>query len=300
MKTDASRFDAPAPAGRRIDLHLHSVRSDGRLEPAEVVAAAKAAGLAAISLTDHDTVAGIEEADAAASAVGIAFVPGLELSAYEVDRGSTHLLGYFIDPEHSALLGNLEEVRQSRVERAAMMVEKLNELGLSVSLEEVMAEASPDGLIARPHVARALVDGGWVGSYGEAFSRFIAAGRPAYVPTERVDPEEGIRWIHDAGGLAVLAHGGKTHGAEAVRRLAEAGLDGLETLHPEHGRVEVRRLRRLAAELGLLETGGSDWHGPLDNRRGQLATQPVPFEWYERLRDAAAAAQRTRSRQAGR
>lgn len=294
MKRAADRFDPPDDVDRRVDLHLHSLRSDGRLEPAEVVAWAHEAGLAAISLTDHDTVAGIEEAEAAAEALGMPFAPGLELSAYEADTGSTHLLGYFIDPGHSALLAFLEEVRQSRLERAAEMVEKLNELGLSVSLEEVMAEASPDGLIARPHVARALVGGGWVGSYGEAFSRFIAAGRPAYVPTQRVEPEEGIGWIHDAGGLAVLAHGGKSHGPETIRRLAKAGLDGVETLHPEHGPMEVRRLRRLAADLGLLETGGSDWHGPLDNRRGQLATQPVPFEWYERLRDAATAAQRSR------
>lgn len=289
-------YDTPSGVERRIDLHLHSVRSDGRSEPAEVVAAAKAAGLAAVALTDHDTVAGIAEAEAAAAALELPFVPGLELSAYDVEQGSTHLLGYFVDPEHAALLGFLEEVRQSRLERAAAMVEKLNELGLSVSLDAVMAEASPDGLVARPHVARALVDGGWVASYGEAFSRFIAAGRPAYVPTRRVDPEEGIRWIHEAGGLAVLAHGGKTHGAEVIRRLAEAGLDGLETLHPEHGPVEVRKLRRLAAELGLLETGGSDWHGARDDRRGQLASQAVPYEWYERLKAAAAGSERERSR----
>ncbi len=289
MKRAPDRFDAPVAIDRRIDLHLHSLCSDGRLEPAAVVAAAKDAGLAALALTDHDTVAGIAEAETAAAALGLPFVPGLELSAYDAEQGSTHLLGYFIDPEHAAFLDFLEEVRESRVERAALMVQKLNELGLRVSLDEVMAEASPTGLIARPHVARALVDGGWVGSYGEAFSRFIAAGRPAYVPTQHVEPAEGIGWIHEAGGLAVLAHPGKTHGADAIRRLAEAGLDGLETLHPEHGPVEVRKLRGLAAELDLLETGGSDWHGPLDNRRGQLATQPVPFEWYERLSEAAAA-----------
>lgn len=296
MRQAGDGYDAPTGVDRRIDLHLHSVRSDGRLEPTQVVAAAKAAGLVAVALTDHDTVAGIEEAAAAAAALELPLVPGLELSAYDLDRGSTHLLGYFIDPEHAELLGFLEEVRLSRLERAAAMVEKLNDLGLSVSLDAVMAEASPDGLVARPHVARALVDGGWVGSYGEAFSRFIAAGRPAYVPTLRVEPEEGIRWIHQAGGLAVLAHGGKTHGADVIRNLAAAGLDGLETLHPDHGPVEVRKLRRLAAELGLLETGGSDWHGPRDDRRGQLASQPVPYEWYERLKAAAAGAESERLR----
>ncbi len=158
-----------------------------------------------------------------------------------------------------------------------------------MTLEEVEAQASSDGSIARPHVARALVKRGWVKSYAEAFNRFLAAGQPAYVPTRRIAPAEAIRLIQGAGGLAVLAHGGKTHGDEAIRALAAAGLDGLEILHPDHGPAEVRRLRPLASELGLLETGGSDWHGPHDSRRGQLASQPVPYDWYEKLRAAAGA-----------
>ncbi len=288
MKQPEDEFQLSLEVERRVDLHLHSTRSDGRLEPAALVAAAREANLRAIALTDHDTVAGIDEAERAAVELGLSFVAGLELSVYD-DRGSTHLLGYFIDHRHAPLRDFLEGARKSRVRRAAAMVKKLNELGVGLSLAEVLGEASPDGLIARPHVARALVGGGWVSSCGEAFARFIAAGRPAYVPTQRIDPAEGIARIHDAGGLAVLAHGGKTHGDEAIRRLAEAGLDGLETLHPEHGPFEVRRLRRLAAELELLETGGSDWHGPAESRRGRLASQPVPYEWYERLREAAGA-----------
>lgn len=279
-------FGLPSDAESRVDLHLHSDRSDGRLAPAEVVAAAKESGLAAVALTDHDTLAGLGEAASAARELALGFVPGVELSCYD-DRGSTHLLGYFVDPSHAGLVEYLEGARQKRLRRAAEMVEKLNRLGMDVTLEAVISQASADGLIARPHVARALVEGGWVATHVEAFDRFLAAGQPAYVPTWRITPADGISRIHAAAGLAVLAHGGKTHGDAAIRQLVANGLDGLEILHPEHGLFEVRRLRRLAAELGLLETGGSDWHGPHDGRRGQLASQPVPYEWYLRLKDAA-------------
>ncbi len=270
----------------RIDLHLHSNRSDGQLDPAAVMAAAGKAGLKAVALTDHDTVAGLGEARRAADAAGLSFVPGIEFSCYD-QRGSTHLLGYFIDPDDPALASELEAAREGRLQRAGEMVERLRGLGVEISLDEVVAQASAQGAIARPHVARALVAGGWVRHYGEAFERFIAAGGPAYVPTRRIDPAEGIRRIHAAGGLAVLAHGGKTHGKRAIRELAQHGLDGLETLHPDHGLVEVRKLRGLARELELLETGGSDWHGHAEGRRVGLGSLPVPIEWYLRLRDAA-------------
>jgi predicted metal-dependent phosphoesterase TrpH len=269
-----------------VDLHLHSNRSDGLLEPAAVVEAASTEGLAAAALTDHDTLAGLSEAAERAQALGLPFVPGIELSAHD-DSGSTHLLGYFIDATERRFVEHLEGAQAQRAVRAEVMVEKLNRLGMGITLEEVRAHAARDGLIARPHVARALVDGGWVGSYNEAFNRFLAAGQPAYEPTQRIAPAEAIRLIHDASGLAVLAHGGRSHGDVAIRDLVEAGLDGLEILHPDHGFVEVRRLRRLARELQLLETGGSDWHGPYERRRGGLGFQPVPYEWYVRLREAA-------------
>jgi predicted metal-dependent phosphoesterase TrpH len=280
------QFDAPGNVADRVDLHLHSDCSDGLVEPAAVIAAAQEAGLKAVALTDHDTLSGIEEAQGAAAELGLPFVPGIEFSCYD-ENGSTHLLGYFVDPGHAELAEYLLGARELRVRRAERMVEKLNALGVDVTLDEVKSKASKRGLIARPHVARALVDGGWVKEYNEAFYRFLAAGQPAYVPTWRLSPAEGIQRIQDAGGLAVLAHGGKSHSESAIRALVDAGLDGLETLHPEHGPYEVRRLRRLVAQYGLLETGGSDWHGPHDGRRGQLASQPVPYEWYVRLRDAA-------------
>jgi predicted metal-dependent phosphoesterase TrpH len=272
----------------RVDLHVHSNRSDGRADPAEAMAAAKEKGLLAVALTDHDTLDGVEEAARAAEELSLAFVPGLEFSAYD-ESGSTHLLGYYVDPGHAELREYLSGALRSRIDRAGRMVEKLNRLGVELTLDEVRAQASGD-LIARPHVARALLAGGWVNNYVEAFDRLIADGRPAFVPTQRIEPAEAIRRVHEAGGLAVLAHGGRSHDDAAILQLADSGLDGLEVLHPDHGPVQVERLRRLAHELGLLETGGSDWHGPHDSRRGQLASMPVPYEWYERLRDAAVVA----------
>jgi hypothetical protein len=282
----SKRFDAPADVADRIDLHLHSNRSDGLLEPAAVIAAAREAGLRAVALTDHDTLNGVGEAAEAAAEIGLPFVPGIEFSCYH-DSGSTHLLGYFVDHGHAELVEYLARARQLRFERAQEMVEKLKQLGVDLTVDDVRAQASEQGLIARPHVARALVAGGWVKDYNEAFYRFIAAGQPAYVPTWRLSPADGIRRLQEAGGLAILAHGGKSHSESAIRALVDAGLDGLETLHPEHGPYEVRRLRRLAEQHELLETGGSDWHGPHEGRRGQLASQPAPYDWYVRLRDAA-------------
>ncbi|UCF20362.1 MAG: PHP domain-containing protein [Gemmatimonadota bacterium] len=279
-------YDLPEPGAARVDLHLHSTCSDGLSRPAEVVDAAQESGLLAIALTDHDTVAGIAEARQRAERLDLAFVPGIEFSCHD-ETGSTHLLGYFIDPQNGGLLECLGAIQADRLNRAEAIVAKLNGLGLEVTFEAVLAQAAPSRLIARPHIARALVEGGWVKSYGEAFARFLAAGQPAYVPTLRISPAEGIARIQAAGGLAVLAHPGLTHGEQAIRRLAAAGLDGLETLHPEHGPCEVRKLRRLAAELDLLETGGSDWHGRSDRRRGQLASQAVPYEWYLKLSQAA-------------
>jgi len=281
-------YGIPEDVGVRVDLHMHSTCSDGLAEPTAGMEAAKKRGLAAVALTDHDTLAGIEEAAQRAAELDLPFVPGIEFSAYD-DAGSTHILGYYVASSDRALAEHLASALEGRRSRAEQMVDKLNQLGLEVTFDDVKAQASDGGLIARPHVARALVAGGWVKGYGEAFARFLAAGQPAYVPTRRIEPADAIRLINGAGGLAVLAHAGKTHSEAAIRGLVDDGLDGLEILHPDHGPYEVRRLRLLAHELGLLETGGSDWHGPHDSRRGQLASMPVPFEWYERLREAASA-----------
>ncbi len=273
-------------AGPRVDLHMHSTASDGRLPPAEVMAAAKEKGLAVVSLTDHDTLAGLEEAERAAGELELEFVPGVELAAYD-EAGSTHLLGYFVDRHAAPFLEFLAEAQRLRIERAEQMVEKLNGLGMGVTMEEVLAQAGENGLVARPHIARALEEGGWTKSYREAFDRFIAAGRAAYVPTRHATPGQGIRLIQEAGGLAFLAHPGGSHDDDRIRELAELGLDGIEVRHPDHGPLAVERLEALAAELGLLRSGGSDWHGPVAGYRSRLATQPVPYEWYLELRRVA-------------
>ena len=266
-----------------VDLHLHSTASDGRLDPSAVMAAAAEVGLAAVALTDHDTVEGLGEAARGAAERGLDFVPGIELSTYD-EQGSTHLLGYCFDPGAGALNRCLEGAREHRVARAGEIVDKLNLLGMEISLEEVRAQAGEQGLIARPHIARALVEGGWVESYRLAFDRYIAAGQPAYVPTRLASPLEGIEHIRAAGGLAVLAHGGNSHDEIRIRQLVDVGLDGLEVYHPDHGPMEVNRLSELATELSLLRTGGSDWHGPLQGRHGRLGQQPVPYEWFEELK----------------
>lgn len=282
-----ANFDvAESPEGR-VDLHLHSTASDGRLRPRAVMRAAADAGLAAVALTDHDTLAGIDEAREAALALEIEFVPGIELSTYREEEGTAHLLGYFVRGDDPALARHLERARSRRRDRAREIVGRLNTIGVPVTVEEVFAQTSSEGLISRAHIARALVEGGHVRSHGEAFGRYIGADGPAYVPTLRLNPEAGIRLLHGAGGLAVLAHPGEEWSEERIRAFAEAGLDGLEVLHPDHDRRTVVRLRRLAASLDLLETGGSDWHGPRHGSGRSLATQPVPYGWYARLRDAA-------------
>lgn len=246
-----------------------------------------AAGVAAFALTDHDTVDGLAGARAAATAAGLEFVPGIEVSAHDERRGSVHVLGYFIEGEDAKLLTLLNGFRERRVERAREIVERLNGLGVALTYEQVSAHAR-GGLIARPHVARALLEGGWVRNFDEAFGRYIADGRPAYVPTRYATPQEAIAAIHAAGGLAVLAHPGKRADDEWIHELHELGLDGLEVLHPEHGPREAQRFRRLARRLHLLATGGSDWHGPREQAHGGLGSQAVPYEYYEALKARAA------------
>lgn len=286
---------------RRVDLHLHSDRSDGSVPPREVARYAARAGLCAFALTDHDTVDGIAEARAGAVDLDLEMMSGIEVSAYDERWGAIHVLGYLVDETAPDLLRVLDTFRARRAERARQMVERLNRLGIGVTFEDVAAR-SRHGLIARPHVAAALLDGGWVRSWEEAFHRFLATGRPAYVPTRHATPTEAIALIHGAGGLAVLAHPGSSIPEKAIAQLRAAGLDGLEVWHPEHGPALAQELDAVAARLGLLRTGGSDWHGPLgppgpprppgplDAEHGGIGSQLVPYRYYEELRAAAARA----------
>ncbi|WP_327317686.1 PHP domain-containing protein [Streptomyces sp. NBC_01235] len=248
----------------RIDLHCHSTASDGTDTPAELVRNAAAAGLDVVALTDHDTTRGCAEA-VAALPQGLTLVTGAELSC-RIDGISMHMLAYLFDPEEPALLAERELVRDDRVPRARGMVARLNELGVPVTWEQV-ARIAGEGSVGRPHVATALVELGVVPTVSDAFTEdWLADGGRAYVEKHETDPFEAIRLVKGAGGVTVFAHPGadkrgRTVPESAIAELAAAGLDGIEVDHMDHGADTRARLRGLAADLGLLVTGSSDYHG---------------------------------------
>lgn len=243
----------------KIDLHIHSTASDGSLPPAQVVERAVAGGLDLMAIADHDTAAGVAEA-AAAAAGRITVVPAIELSARHRDR-DLHILGYFIEPEVPALVAYGERARRGREERIRAMIGRLSSLDVVVDFEAVLEEAGPHGhALARPHLARALVAGGHVGSIPEAFDRYIGDQGPAYIATDFLDVPSAIALIHEAGGLAVWAHP-PLPVLGALPGFLEAGLDGLECHRPRVGPADLNRLLNKARHHGLLITGGSDWHG---------------------------------------
>ncbi|MFZ3596747.1 PHP domain-containing protein [Streptomyces sp. BH104] len=248
----------------RIDLHTHSTASDGTDSPAGLVRNAAASGLDVVALTDHDTTRGHAEA-VAALPEGLTLVTGAELSC-RLDGVSMHMLAYLFDPEEPALLAERELVRDDRVPRAKGMIAKLNELGVPVTWEQV-ARIAGDGSVGRPHVATALVELGVVPTVSDAFTGdWLADGARAYVPKHETDPFEAIRLVKAAGGVTVFAHPaavkrGRTVPESAIAKLAEAGLDGIEVDHMDHDAATRERLRGLAADVGLLTTGSSDYHG---------------------------------------
>lgn len=258
-----------------VDLHSHSTASDGALSPTAVVEAASAANLAALALTDHDTTDGVAEAQLAAERLGIRIVPGAELSALDDDR-EIHILALHIaaSPEFER---RLEAFRTMRIARAERIVERLRSLGVEVTFAQVSIEAA-GGAVGRPHIARALIAAGMVRDQREAFDRYLAAGRPAYVAKELPSPAEAIDLIRDAGGLAVFAHPGRDGTRERVERLVAAGLDGLEIRHPGHSAEDTVRAEALAQHFGLARSGGSDWHGSSEGQR-VLGVMQVPDSW---------------------
>ncbi len=263
---------------RYVDLHMHSTASDGSVAPADVVAAAHQAGLSAIALTDHDTVDGVLEAQSAGTALGVRVVAGVELSAVD-DGDEIHVLGLHLAyPEHIA--SALEELKEARRDRAKITVERLNSLGLPVTLEAVFAAAG-DGAVGRPHIAKALVAGGWARDFRDAFDRWLGNGRPACIEKRTVTFEEAARLIHGAGGLAVYAHPGGGASRADLEELASLGLDAVEVRHPSHTADEAVRLAALTDALGLVPSGGSDWHGAAEGYRA-LGSMKVSIDWLER------------------
>ena len=270
-----------APASRYVDLHMHSTASDGAVQPRDVVTAAAAAGLAAIALTDHDTIDGVAEARRAGAERGVEVIAGVELSAFEDDR-ETHLLGLHLS-DLAAIEGSLATFRSARRIRAERIVATLNDLGVPVTLDAVMAEAGT-GAIGRPHIARALIAGGWARDSREAFDRYLGFRKPAFVPKHTLGLADAIRLVHDAGGIAILAHPGGAGVRAWLETLAALGLDGVEVRHPGHSAEDMARLGALAEHLDLVPSGGSDWHGATSGPR-ILNAMRVPHEWLDRQRE---------------
>jgi 3',5'-nucleoside bisphosphate phosphatase len=269
---------ASAPdAGPYVDLHAHTTASDGRATPEALIALAHAADLQAVAITDHDTLDGLPAAQGAADALGIRLIHGIELSTADGSR-EVHLLGLHLQST-APLAARLIAVQHARVDRAVEMVARLNKLGMSVTIEMVQTEAA-GGAVGRPHVARALVAGGWVRDVRDAFDRWLGDGKAANVGKERLELADGIALIHDAGGVAVWAHPQSDGNRERIGRYAALGLDGVEVRHPSHNAEDIARLATLADFFGLVRSGGSDWHGAPDGFR-PLGCMQVPAPWMD-------------------
>ena len=258
-----------------VDLHLHSTASDGILPPEQVVAAASRAGISAMALTDHDTLAGVEAAVAAGRAYGVRVVPGVELSAYDGDR-EVHLLVLHVS-RREVIEARLQEFQRTRLRRAEEIVSRLNGAGVPLSFDAVMTEAG-DAAVGRPHVARALITHRHVRDQREAFDRYLGYGRPAYVEKQRITVGDAIDLAHQAGGLIFWAHPGGEGRMDRIEPLVRAGIDGLEVRHPSHSAEDILRTGAIADHFRILKTGGSDWHGAAEGPR-QIGNMRVPGEW---------------------
>ncbi len=267
-----------------IDLHTHTTASDGRYSPSQVVDRARLAGVQVLSVTDHDTVAGCGEAAAACAAVGIECVPGIEMTAVREDV-DVHVLGYFLDVESPRLATFLAEQRQHRTVRLRAMVDRLRQLGVALDANEILRPALEDHAkaVGRPWIARALVARGYASSVSEAFDRWLGKDRPAFVPRVGASIENVIGRIHDAGGVASVAHPGLLDHDEWLPGFVEAGLDAIEAYHTDHSPPLTARYLALADTLGVAVTGGSDYHGD-DLHGGAIpGSVPLPREAYDRL-----------------
>ncbi len=276
MNTPASP-QVPYP----VDLHMHSTQSDGSLTPKQLVKVMAEAGLEIVALTDHDTVAGLHDAAEAATKHGVRLVPGVEISAH-LDR-EIHLLGYFFDPNHEALLRLLEGRRVARIERVREICNRLSRLGRVVDPSKILNDSG--GNVGRPHVARALVEAGHVSSIDQAFQRYLGQGKPAYVEADRLPVAEAIETLRDAGGISAIAHPGVDRIQRQLPLLKEMGMDAVEIEHPGHNPGMKATLRSAAAVLKLGVTGGSDLHH-LD-RRGQLGYSGLSRDSFHRLEERA-------------
>jgi hypothetical protein len=266
------------------DLHIHTDFSDSTFSPEEVAIRAAQIGLAAIAICDHDCVGGIEPCRKQALGLGVEVISGIELTVEKLDA-EIHILGYFIDSEAIWLRERLKELQDARLVRIHKMVEKLNEAGVDVKAEDVFALSSR-GTVGRLHLAQAMIKTGKVKSFRDAFGKYIGFQKPCYVPSFKFSPQEAIEFIKKAGGVSVLAHPGIMNKDEYIPELIEYGLSGIEVYHTDHNNAKVKHYEELAAQYGLLTTGGSDCHG-MGKGRALIGTVRVPYEAVEKLKAKA-------------
>ena len=271
-----------------IDLHTHTTASDGRCGPSELVSRADAAGVTVLSVTDHDTCDACEAAGKACAAAGITFVPGIEITAVR-DEVDVHVLGYFVDPLSPGLRVFLAEQRQRRLDRVGRIIVLLETFGLRLDADAILRPAidQPGKSIGRPAIARALVAAGYVKSSNEAFATWLSRGRPAFVAREGATPENVIVQIHDAGGVASVAHPGLLRRDEWLAGLASSGLDAIEAYHTNHDEEATGRYRSIAHRLGLSLSGGSDYHADESHGSAHPGSVSLPPDAFDQLRDRA-------------
>lgn len=263
------------------DLHLHTFFSDGTFTPEELVERASKLGFSAIALTDHDTMEGCDRAATACAAVNMEFISGTELTAEHADT-EVHILAYFVDTQNQTLLTRIAEFQAVRQNRIREMVAALNKLGIPLKAESVFALANCKSP-GRPHVARALVKENLISNLDEAFERYLKKGRPAWIPKTKMSALESVELIHQAGGLAVMAHPGLNRTDEIIPDLVAAGLDGIECFHTKHSTKMAERYLEIAEKYHLLVTGGSDCHG-FSKVKPLIGTVKLPYDHVEKMK----------------
>lgn len=266
-------------------MHIHTTASDGSDTPREVVHRALKKGLGAIAICDHDTLEGVSEAMAAAAGFQLDVLSGVEVNTYYQGM-EIHVLGYLIDPHHEEFTITLRELQDERLIRAEKMVNKLKELGMGIKMSRVL-ELSGDGTLGRPHIARALLEKRYVSSLQEAFAQYIGAGKPAFVPREKLTPAEAIQLIIKSKGVPVLAHPGLSKVDSLLPDLIKIGLKGLEVWHRNHTPLMVEHYYKLTKTYGLIATGGSDYHGAQHDTCNEIGAAVAPYESVRLLKEIA-------------
>lgn len=269
----------------KADLHIHTTASDGKMTPAEVVRTAAALKLAVISITDHDTIGGVRPAQEAAQALALEVIPGVEITTAFIDR-ECHLLAYAFDVENTELNQLLSRQRTARVERTKWIIGELQKKGLALDIDEVRAEAKSRNL-GRPHIAAVLRDKGYVGTFKEAFIRYLSDEKLGTIKNNYESLDRVIEIVKQAGGVTILAHPGRLYNQEELKRFAEAGIDGLEVIHPSHYYKLQKKMADFAQDRHLLQSGGSDFHGKEKGYYAHLGVVTIRTGWVKKIQRLA-------------